>query len=190
MCDSFLYLKYCSKISCFLLCQLFSLLLGFPFSCWYSFFWSCWKNLLILYYSIFWSYLVVLPQALACSLCFGSSRTAFNPFFFTLYLCSITLCFSFFLISPCFFCSKMLICFHSSCIDCYIILFHQGSFTAFTYLWFDFRPTFLPTKMTHALINLLVSVRLSDLISFKITFTFIVKSLSKFLSTFWNPFTS
>ena len=128
--------------------------------------------------------------ALACILCFSSSRTTFNPFFSTLYVCSITLYFSFFLISPRVFHSNMLICFCNSCIDCCILLFHQGSFTGFPLLWFELRPTFLPTKMTHAFINLLVSVIFSDLISFRIAFTFIVQSLSKFLSTFLNPFTS
>ena len=129
-------------------------------------------------------------MALACSPCFSSFRTSFNPFFLTLYLCSITLCFSLFLISPRFFCSEMLICFHNSCIDCCTFVLHQGSFTAFPLLRFVLRPNFLHTKITHALINLLVSVILSDLISFRIAFTFIVQSLSKFLSTFLNRFTS
>ena len=128
-------------------------------------------------------------MALACILCFSSSRTTFNPFFLTLYLCSITLYFSFFLISPRFFRSKMLLCFRNSCIDCCILLFHHGSFTGFPLFYFDLRPTFLPTKMAHALINLLVSLIFSDLIAFRIAFIFIVQSLSqiKFLSTFLNP---
>ena len=65
------------------------------------------------------------------SLCFSSSKTTFNPFLLTLYLCSITLYFYFFLISPRFSCSEMLICFCSSCIDCYILHFLQGYFKAF-----------------------------------------------------------
>ena len=127
-------------------------------------------------------------MVLACILCFSSSRTASNPFFLTLCLCSITLYFYFYLISPRFFLSKMLICFHNSCIDCFILLFHQVSFTAFPLFWFGFRPTFFPTKMTHALINLLVSAIFPDLISVRKAFTLIAQSLSKFLSTFLTLF--
>ena len=127
-------------------------------------------------------------MVLACILCFSSSRTTSNPFFLTLCLCSITLYFYFYLISPRFFLSKMLICFHNSCIDCFILLFHQVSFTAFPLFWFGFRPTFFPTKMTHALINLLVSAIFPDLTSVRKAFTLIVQSLSKFLSTFLTLF--
>ena len=122
-------------------------------------------------------------MALAYILSFTSSRTSFNPFFLTLYLRSITLCFFFFLISPRSFHSKMLICFRNSCIDCCIFIFHQGSFTVFPLLWFGLGYNFLPMKMAHALI-------LSDLIFFRKTFTLIVQSLSKFIYTFLNPFTS
>ena len=174
-CNSLLYLKCYSKISYFVLSG-FLVLSAFPFSCWYTLFWYCCNNKLIQYCSILWSYLLILV-AFACSLCFSFSRTSYNPFFLTLYLCSITLYFSFLLICPCFLCSELLICFHRSCIDCYILLFHQGSFTAFALLWFGLRPTFLPSRMTHALINLLVLVILSDLISFRIVFTFLVQSL-------------
>ena len=97
-------------------------------------------------------------MALACILCFSSCRTTFNPFFLTPYLCSVSQYFSFFLISPRFFLSKMLICFCNSCTNCFILLFQHGSFTEFLLLCFGLRPTFFPSKMTHALINLLVSV--------------------------------
>ena len=62
----------------------FSLLSIFPFSCWYTLFWSCWNNLFILYRSVLWPYLLILV-ALACILCFSSSRTTFNTFIFVLY---------------------------------------------------------------------------------------------------------
>ena len=54
------------------------------FRCWYTLFWSCWNNLLILYCSVVSSYLWIL-LALACILCFSSSKTTSNPFFLTLY---------------------------------------------------------------------------------------------------------
>ena len=126
-------------------------------------------------------------MALACILCFSSSRTTSNTFFLTLYLCSITLYFCFFLISSRFFLSKMLICFCNSCTDCFILLFHHGTLTAFSSLvWFE--AYFFPTKMKHALISLLVSIILSDLISIRKAFTFIFQSLSKFLCTFLTLF--
>ena len=105
-------------------------------------------------------------MVLPCIFCFSSCRTTFNPSFLTLYLCSITLYFSFLLISPSFFHSKMLMYFRNSCIDCCILLFRQGFSPAFPILWFGLRPTFLPTILVHALNNLLVSVMLSDLIIF------------------------
>ena len=166
----------------------FSLLSVFPFSFWYTQFWSFWNNLLVLYCSILWSYLFILV-ALACIFCFSFSRTTSNLFLLTLYLCSVTLYFSFFLITPRFFLSQMWINFHISCIDCLTLLFHQGSFTTFPFLWFGLRPTFFPTKMIHALINLLASVISSYLISVRKAFTFIVQFLSKFPSTFLILFT-
>ena len=160
---SLLFPKCCSKISYFLL--LFpTYFLLFQAFCYFQFFHSavgtlfflsCWNNLLILYCSILWSHLLILVAS-TCILCSSSSRITFDPFFLTLHLCSI--CISFFLISPRFFHSKMWISFHNSCIDCCILLFHQGFFTAFPILWLGLRPTFLPTQMAHALINLLVSV--------------------------------
>ena len=109
-------------------------------------------------------------MVLAPSFRFGSSRTTFNAFL-TLYLCPITFLYFFFLFNfSMFFNTKMLICFRSSCIDCCILLFDQGSFTAFPLLWFGFKPTILPTMTSHTLINLLVSVILLDLISFRPAF--------------------
>ena len=79
-------------------------------------------------YSILFNSLIIplILVASACILCFSSSRTTFKPFFLTLYLCSTTLYFSLFSVSPRFFHSKMLICFRNSCIDCCILLFHHG----------------------------------------------------------------
>ena len=136
----------------------FSLLSIFPFSCWYTLFLSSQNKLLFLYCSILCSYLLILV-VLTCILCFSSSRTTSDTFFLTLYLCSITLYFCFFLISSRLFLSKMLICFCNSFTDCFILsYFHHGTFTAFPLLWFGLRATFFPTKMKHALINLLVSI--------------------------------
>ena len=106
-CNSSLFPKCCSKISYLLLCQAFHCF-QFLHSTVDTRFSSCWNNLLILCCSILWSNLLIFG-ALASILCFSASRNTFNPFFLSLYLRSITLYFSFYLISPRFFYSKMLI---------------------------------------------------------------------------------
>ena len=107
-CDSCLFRECCSKISYFLLCQVFHCF-DFFNSGISALFFDLVGSLLIVYCSDFWLYLLILV-ALLCILWLSSSRTTLDPFFLILFFCSIILYFSFLLISPRFVRSKMLIC--------------------------------------------------------------------------------
>ena len=108
---------------------------------------------------------------LASSLCLSTSKTT-----------------TFFLISPRFFRTKILICFRRPFYCLFYVLFPLGFFHCIlsSFLWFDIY--FFLAKMTHALNNISFSLILSELTSFRITFSFAVQCISKFQCTFLNPF--
>ena len=104
-----------------------------------------------------------------------------------LYFLEISIYLLSFIVSPLFLHSRILICFHTSLIDCFILLFHQGSFISYS-LFVFFNPNFFPTYTAVALISLFLSLILilSVLILFNISFTSLKTLLTAFQSIFFR----